>query len=74
MKLLNPGYESETAGGSLYYNAKSGNCYSDSNNTTTTCNFTSIGIKNDTTRELISDTAYYLGGYNTSKNIYSDQI
>lgn len=22
MKLLNPGYESETAGGSLYYNAK----------------------------------------------------
>ncbi len=27
MKLLNPGYESETTGGSLYYNSKSGNCY-----------------------------------------------
>ena len=58
MKLLNPGYESETAGGSLYYNAKSGNCYSN----TETCDFTSTGIKNDTTRNLIVNTTYYLGG------------
>ena len=34
MKLLNPGYESET-GGSLYYNAKSGTCYVNQNNATT---------------------------------------
>ena len=36
MKLLNPSYESETTGGSLYYNAKSGNCYAGQNNATTT--------------------------------------
>ena len=73
MKLLNPGYESETTGGSLYYNAKSGNCYSGQNNATTACNFTSTGIKNDTTRGLVADTTYYLGGWNESE-IYSNQI
>ena len=73
MKLLNPGYESETIGGSLYYNSGSGSCYSDSNNATTTCNFTSTGIKNDTTRNLISDTLYYLGGHSSS-SVYSDTI
>ena len=73
MKLLNPGYESETTGGSLYYNAKSGNCYSGSNNATTTCDFTSTGIKNAKTRNLISDTTYYLGGWN-SNSVYPNQI
>ena len=34
MKLLNQGYESETTGGSLYYNSGSGNCYSGQNNAT----------------------------------------
>ena len=73
MKLLNPGYESETTGGSLYYNAKSGNCYAGQNNATTTCNFTSTGIKNPKTRNLISEETYYLGGYTTS-SLYSNQI
>ena len=73
MKLLNPGYSSETTGGSLYYNAKSGNCYSGQNNTTTACNFTSTGIKNPKTRNLISDTTYYLGGYTTNA-VYPNQI
>ena len=67
MKLLNPGYESETVGGSLYYNSKSGNCYSGQNNATKTCDFTSTGIKNDTTRNLISNINYSLGG---SKVVY----
>ena len=73
MKLLNPGYESETTGGSLYYNAKSGNCYSGINNATITCNFTSTGIKNDETRNLISDTTYYLGGWSSS-SVYPNEI
>ena len=71
MKLLNPGYSG--TGGSLYYNSGSGSCYEGQNNATTTCNFTSTGIKNDTTRNLISDTLYYLGGW-SSFEIYSDQI
>ena len=73
MKLLNPGYENETYGGSLYYNSGSGSCYSGQNNATTTCDFTSTGIKNDATRKLISDTLYYLGGWNR-ESVYSDQI
>ena len=73
MKLLNPGYESKITGGSLYYNAKSGNCYSGQSNATKACNFTSTGIKNATTRNLISDTIYYLGGHN-SFSVYPNQI
>ncbi len=73
MKLLNPGYESETTGGSLYYNAKSGDCYSGQNNATTACNFISIGIKNAETRGLIADTTYYLGGWD-SNSVYPNQI
>lgn len=46
MKLLNPGFESETVGGSLYWDDGSGNCYNNQSQTTTTCNFTTTGIKN----------------------------
>ena len=41
--LLNPGHESETNGGSLYWNRKSGTCYKGQNNSTTSCDFTSTG-------------------------------
>ncbi len=67
MKLLNPGHESESVGGSLYYNSKSGTCYNGKNNATTSCNFTSTGIKNDTTRNMIADITYNTGGHTTSK-------
>lgn len=60
MKLLNPGYESETAGGSLYYNAGSGNCYVRSDNATEACDFAGTGIKNDTTRILIAEETWTL--------------
>ena len=71
MKLLNPGHESESVGGSLYYNSKSGTCYNGSNNATKSCNFTSTGIKNDTTRNMIADTTYNTGGCTTS-NVFSN--
>ena len=71
MKLLNPGHESESVGGSLYYNNKSGTCYNNSNNGTTSCNFTSTGIKNDTTRNMIAETTWNLGGWNSS-DIFSN--
>ena len=66
MKLLNPSHESESVGGSLYYNNKSGTCYNNLNNATTTCNFTNIGIKNNVTRNMISDTTWNLGGWSSS--------
>jgi len=71
MKLLNPGHESESVGGSLYYNSKSGTCYSGQNNGTTSCNFTSTGIKNDVTRNMIAETTWNLGGWDSS-DIYSN--
>ena len=72
MKLLNPGYESET-GGSLYYNAQSGTCYVNQNNATTACNFTSTGIKNDTTRNIIAEVTYNTAGYNDAA-LYPNEI
>ena len=71
MKLLNPGYDSESVGGSLYYNAKSGTCYRGVNNATTSCDFTSIGLKNDTTRNVIESVVWNLGStstYDSSSN------
>ena len=66
MKLLNSGYDSESVGGSLYWNAKSGTCYNGGGNATKSCDFTSTGIKNDTTRNMIAETTYYTRGHNTS--------
>ena len=75
MKLLNPGYESESVGGSLYYNSSSGTCYANSYNSvkTKSCDFTSSGIKNDATKNKIAEVTWNLGGWNTS-DIYSNQI
>ena len=73
MKLLNPGYESETTGGSLYYNSGSGNCYAGENNATKACDFTSTGIKNDKTRGLISEETYSLLGWD-DYSVYSNQM
>ena len=66
MKLLNSGYDSESVGGSLYWNAKSGTCYNGQNNAKTSCNFTSTGLKNPETRNLIAETTYYTRGHNSS--------
>ena len=65
MKLLNPGYESETVGGSLYWNNQSGTCYAGSSNNTTGCNFTSTGIK-DKLKTLIGDAVWNTGSQGTN--------
>ena len=58
-------YNGDTAGTVTDYSGPNGS-------TSTNLNMSSIGIKNDTTRNLISDTLYYLGGeYRNS--VYSDQ-
>lgn len=59
--LLNPGHESESVGGSLYWNSGSGTCYSGSRNATTNCDFTTTGLGEDA-RNMIGDTLWYLGG------------
>jgi len=65
MKLLNPGYEEETVGGSLYWNSGSGNCYKGQNNATTTCNFESTGLTSEA-KSMIAKSTFNIGGNNTS--------
>ena len=78
MKLLNPrdyykvDSNDNNLGQSLYYNSASGKCYSGQNNATVDCDFTSTGIK-DTTRNMIAETTYYLGGWN-NVSVYPNQI
>ena len=84
MKLLNPDdyyindnndkdSEGNYLGYSLYYNSASGMCFTDEGVNYSACDFTSTGIKNDETRNMIAETTYNLGGWNTNK-IYSNQI
>ena len=79
MKLLNPNnyYTIDSNdngnGQSLYWNAKSGTCFSGQNNATTSCNFTSTGLKNDITRNMIAETTYYTRGHN-SHQIFVDAM
>ena len=79
MKLLNPSdyYKVDSndnnLGQSLYYNSASGKCYSGGDNATVDCDFTSTGIKNNTTRNMIAETTWNLGGWN-SFSVYTNQI
>ncbi len=59
--LLNPGHESETAGGSLYWNRGAGNCYKGQNNATTACDFTTTGLT-EKAKAMIGNAKWYLGG------------
>ena len=76
MKLLNPGYESESVGGSLYWNNKSGTCYSGANNETTSCNFTSTGIK-DKLKNMLGNAVWNTGAlttnYQTASEFYTEE-
>ncbi len=72
MKLLNSGYDSESVGGSLYWNAGIGECYKGQNNAKGSCDFTSTGIK-ENTKNLIAETTYYTRGYGNS-SIFVDAM
>lgn len=73
MNLMNPGYESLSANNSLYWNSGSGNCYVGENLETSACDFTTTGLKNDTTRNLISTEKFYLKSP-SSGELYADQL
>ena len=72
MKLLNPGYESESIGGSLYWNNSSGKCYYATNLAIKNCDFTSNGIKK-TLKTLIDNVVWNTGAnlWDTNGNISS---
>ena len=69
MKLLNPGYESESIGGSLYWNNKQGTCYGGYANETISCDFTTKGLKRNL-KSLIGDALWHTGS-NGTNNYFS---
>ena len=84
MKLLNPDdyyindnndkdSEVNYLGYSLYYNSASGMCFTDEGVNYSACDFTSTGIKNDETRNMIAETTYNLGGWNDT-GVYPNEI
>ncbi len=79
MKLLNPNNyytidsNDNRYGQSLYWDAQSGICFSGQDNAITSCNFTSTGLKNDITRNMIAETTYYTRGHNNS-SIFVDAM
>ena len=84
MKLLNPSdyyindnndkdSEGNYLGYSLYYNSASGKCYNGSRNAAKDCDFTSTGIKNSATRNMIAEVVWNLGSWNVS-SVYPNQI
>ena len=64
--LLNPNYENEKNGGSLYFNSEAGMCYLGENNATVKCDFSKTGLKDDITRNLIQSVVWNLGGLSSS--------
>lgn len=67
MKLLNPNYEFNKIGGSLYYNSTSGDCHVNSDNASTPCDFTKIGLK-DIYKKAVENVSWSLGQATTSQN------
>lgn len=72
MRLLNPNYDLEEIGGSLYWNRGSGNCYKGQNNATVECDFSSIGLTNDS-KNMISLSKYTFGRF-SSTNLYQSDV
>ncbi len=70
MKLLNPGYESESVGGSLWWNNQSGNCYNGSNNTYIACDFSNSSLEK--AKDYISDAVWHIGTVSLEKYANAD--
>jgi len=67
MKLLNPGYEDELVGGSLYWNRGSGNCYNGQSNVTTSCDFCTSGLMANA-RNMVASSVWNLGSNGSEVN------
>ena len=103
MKLLNPGYESNSdllcktstsvtdgvancgdnsdsnyttglVNNSLYWNASSGKCYTYGNYGNGNCNFTSTGLKDAASKNMIENATWNLGSNSASVNIWDGRL
>ena len=55
----------------LYYNSTSGTCYNGSKNASTTCDFSSTGLKSEA-RNMIDNAVYHLGGSSSYEGLYAN--
>lgn len=68
-------YTTQKVNNSLYWNAGSGLCYNYGNYQTTSCNFTSTGLRDNTSKNMIEDVTWYLGSNHKSDDLWgSNQI
>ena len=75
MRLLNPGYESESVNNSLYWNRGSGTCYNDFRNGTTACDFSSTGLT-ENAKQMIDNAKWYTSASNndiTASESYAEE-
>ena len=85
MKLLNPGFETNLAedssgntitgtyvNNSLYWNGQSGNCYNNSRNAYTTCDFTSTGLSSEA-KNMIAYSTWHLGANDETTYTYENK-
>lgn len=66
MKLLNPGYEAELVGGSLYWNRQYGTCFNGLQGVTISCDFSGNGLTAEA-KNLIAKSTFYLGKWNSNE-------
>jgi len=76
MKLMNPGYESQAIGGSLYWNRSAGKCYKGDiqlpTGANSDCSFTSNGLT-EQARNLVGDAVWHTGTVNSFKSMTTIQ-
>ncbi|MDO4996759.1 MAG: hypothetical protein Q4E69_06230 [Bacilli bacterium] len=68
-------YTTGLVNNSLYWNAQSGNCYKGGDYSYVSCDFTSNGLKDTLSRNMIDDNLWYLGSLDSvGENLYDGRI
>ena len=68
-------YTTTNVNNSLWWNAGSGLCYNYGNYQTTSCNFTTTGLSDNTSKNMIDNATWYLGSNSASDDLWgSGQI
>ena len=67
-------YENILVNNSLYWNKASGKCYDYGNYRTKDCNFTTTGLKNEETKNMIAEVVWNLGSNSRSDSIWNDMM
>lgn len=67
-------YENILVNNSLYWNKASGKCYDYGNYRTKECDFTTTGLKNEETKNMIAEVVWHLGANNKSSDPTNGQM